>query len=115
MDKVTHLLAPTLRQLKRPEAALAWLNSSWATVVGKALAGHIRPMSCQNGCLEIAADSKAWQQQLAEIEREFCERINCAWGGNLVTQVKFIAKKPGVKRVPREIDNEHTPFVRKRR
>jgi hypothetical protein len=48
------------------------------------------------------------------MKKEFCERVNQAWGGNLVREVKFIAK-PGPKRVSREMDNEHTPFIRSRK
>ena len=46
---------------------------------------------------------------------EFSARVNQAWGGRLVREIKFVAAKPGPKRIPRELDNEHTPFIRKRR
>ena len=46
------------------------------------------------------------------MKAEFCARINQAWGGTLVREIKFVSK-PGPKRVSRELDNEHTPFVRK--
>jgi hypothetical protein len=54
------------------------------------------------------------QKQLESMKKEFCERVNQAWGGNLVREVKFIAK-PGPKRVSREMDNEHIPFIRSRK
>ena len=49
------------------------------------------------------------------MKREFCARINEAWGGNLIREVKFTAGKPGPRRVSREMDNEHTPFIRRRK
>jgi predicted nucleic acid-binding Zn ribbon protein len=115
MERAGKFLGHTLRQLKRPEAALAWLSSSWPTIVGKALAARTRPIRCENGRLEIAADGKAWQKQLESMKREFCARINEAWGGNLIREVKFTAGKPGPRRVSSEMDNEHTPFIRRRK
>jgi len=44
---------------------------------------------------------------------EFCAQVNCSWGGNLVREVKFVAK-PG-PHVSHELDNNHLPFVRRRR
>ena len=32
---------------------------------------------------------------------------------DLLRMVKFVAAKPGPKRISRELDNEHTPFVRR--
>ena len=101
--------------MKRPEAALAWLTSAWPTVVGKTLAAHTRPVRCGSGCLEISADGKAWQKQLEAMQSEFCAQVNCSWGGNLVREVKFVAARPGPRNVSRELDNNHTPFVRRRR
>ena len=112
--------------MQRPEAAIAWLSSAWPTIVGKMLAAHTRPLRCENGCLEIAADHKDWKNQLEPMTREFCTRINQAWGGKLVREVKFVAAprnaaksangtKPGLKRATRETDNEYIPFIRRRK
>lgn len=114
MHRAGEILGKLVRKMNRPEAALAWLTGSWSAIVGKTLAAHTRPIQCHNGCIEIAADGKGWRKQLESMKAEFCTRINEAWGGRLVREVKFVAK-PGPKRVTRELDNEHTPFVRKRR
>jgi hypothetical protein len=45
--------------------------------------------------------------------REFCARINQAWGGNLVREVKFVEARGSSERIRHEIDNEHTPFIRR--
>jgi predicted nucleic acid-binding Zn ribbon protein len=115
MERARDILEKVVRQIERPEAALAWLTSAWTTIVGKTLAAHTRPIRYQGGYLEVAADGKGWRKQLESMKHEFCARVNQAWGKNLIREIKFIAAKPGPKRVPRELDNEHTLFVRKRR
>ena len=138
MERAGDFLGRVVRHLESPEAALAWLASAWPAIVGKSLAAHTRPMHCHAGSLEIAADSKAWRAELEPMAREFCARINQAWGRTLVREVKFLTAKraflapqasapspssgsrrapsgPGPERVPRELDNEHIPFIRRRK
>jgi len=115
MERAGEFLGKVVRKLDRPEASLAWLIGSWATVVGKTLAAHTRPVRYNAGCLEVAADGKGWRKQLESMKSEFRARVNEAWGGNLIREIKFVAAKPGPKRVPRELDNKHTPFVRRRK
>jgi predicted nucleic acid-binding Zn ribbon protein len=112
MDKAGKILGAAVRQLKRPEAPMAWLEAAWPSIVGSKLASHAHPVRLAGGILEVAADARDWLAQLECLSDEFCERINCRWGGALVREVKFVrAKGPG-KRPPKEADNEHTPFVR---
>lgn len=103
-----------MRQLKRPESAVAWLAGVWPSVVGPTIASHTRPVRCAAGCLEIATDSKPWQNQLETMSREFCAQVNCKWGGTLVREIKFVpaARAPHISH---EFNNEHTPFVRRRK
>jgi len=115
MERAGEFLGKVLRRLDRPEAALAWLSSAWPSIVGKALAAHTRPVRCAGGCLDLTADGKAWQQQLESMQRELCGRINQAWGGSLVREVKFVSAKPGPAGLRHEYDNEHIPFIRRRR
>jgi len=115
MERAGEILSRALRRLERPEAALAWLSSAWPSIVGPSLAMHARPVRCMAGCLELAADGLGWQQQLQTMSQELCGRINRAWGARLVREVKFVSDKPMVNRPPREVDNEHTPFIRRRR
>src|SRR5215469_12146173 len=114
MQKAGDLLGGAVRRMKRPEATIAWLASAWPTIVGKMLAAHTRPLRCEGGCLEIGADHKDWKSQLEPMKSEFCARINQAWGGKLVREVKFVATpkglhktsdgaKPGPKRASREV------------
>jgi predicted nucleic acid-binding Zn ribbon protein len=121
MQRAGDVLGGAMRRMKRPEATLAWLVGSWPKIVGKTLAAHTRPLQCQAGQLRIAADGKGWKSQLEEMSNEFCARINQAWGGKLIREVKFVpaprsaAGKPGPKRIPREADNEYLPFIRSRK
>ena len=126
MERAGDFLGRALRRMERPEAALAWLSGVWPSVVGKALAAHTKPVRCERGCLEIAADGKPWRNQLESMKVDFCTRVNQAWGGNLIREVKFVAAKRGAGgpdnpasagpgRTPPELDNEHIPFIRRRR
>jgi predicted nucleic acid-binding Zn ribbon protein len=115
MERAGNFLGGMLRQLKRPEAAVAWLSGVWPSVVGKTLARHTRPVRCHKGCLEVAADGKAWRKQLEEMKDEFCTQVNKAWGSALVREVKFVPAKPGPQHISHELNNEHTPFIRRRK
>jgi predicted nucleic acid-binding Zn ribbon protein len=115
MERAGKFLGGMLRQLKRPEAAVAWLSGVWPSVVGKTLARHTRPVRCHKGCLEVDAEGKAWQKQLEAMKSEFCAQVNNAWGSALVREVKFVAVKPESRHIAHELDNEHTPFIRRRK
>jgi predicted nucleic acid-binding Zn ribbon protein len=134
MEKAADLLGRVARRLGHRNAALVWLSSTWRQIVGETLAAHTRPVRCEAGCLEVAADAGNWQMQLDEMQRDFCARVNHAWGGPLVREVKFVAVKRGaprvgpapdqagaggtetpIRRLPYELDNEHTPFIRRRK
>lgn len=115
MERAGDFLGGALRQLKRPEAPLAWLAAVWPGIVGKALAAHTRPVRCQSGRLEIATDGKTWKNQIESMTGEFCARVNREWGGNLVREVKFATLASSPDRVSHENDNEHTPFIRRRK
>jgi predicted nucleic acid-binding Zn ribbon protein len=114
MDRAGNFLGGMLRQLKRPEAAVAWLAGVWPQVVGTTIAAHTRPVRCTAGCLEVATDGKPWQIQLETMRGEFCTQINRTWGGNLVREVKFVAAaRP--RHISHEFNNEHMPFIRSRK
>jgi predicted nucleic acid-binding Zn ribbon protein len=142
MDKASDFLGRAVKKMKRPEATIAWLATAWPTIVGKTLALRTRPVRLESGRLEIAAEGKDWKSNLEPMSREFCDRINQAWGSKLIREVKFIVlpramaksangtrsasgpaagpgAKPGPKSVSgralRELDNEHLPFIRRRK
>ena len=113
MEKAEDFLGGMLRQLKRPEAAVAWLSGVWPQVVGRTIAAHTRPVRCAGGCLEVATDGKPWCVQLETMQKEFCVQVNRNWGGTLVREVKFVAASR--RHISHEFDNDHTPFVRRRK
>lgn len=115
MERAGDILGRIVERFKHPEAALGWLASAWPGIVGSALASRTRPLRCEGGRLEISAESKAWQKQLEEMKHEFCARINQSWGGPLVREVKFVASKPAPRHICHELNNEHTPFIRRRK
>jgi predicted nucleic acid-binding Zn ribbon protein len=115
MKRAGELLGPALRRLKCPEAALPWLAAAWPQIVGPALASHTRPVHFAQSCLEISTAGKAWKIELEELKPHFCARINQAWGGALVREIKFISVRPGPHRLPRELNNDHTPFIRRKK
>jgi predicted nucleic acid-binding Zn ribbon protein len=125
MERAGDFLGKVLGSLDQPGAGLAWLKSTWPAIVGKPLAAHTRPLRCGGKCLEMSADGRAWQQQVETMKRELCDRINQAWGGSLVREVKFVADTGGAwdralsgrgpARVSHEFDNQHLPFLRWRR
>jgi predicted nucleic acid-binding Zn ribbon protein len=113
MERAGNFLGGMLRQMKRPEAAVAWLRGVWPTVVGVTVAAHTRPVRCAAGCLEVATDGMPWQIQFETMSVEFCAQINRNWGGNLVREIRFVpAMKP--RYISHEFNNDHTPFVRRR-
>lgn len=114
MDRAGNFLGGMLRQLKRPEAAVAWLAGVWPSVVGLTIAAHTRPVRCAGGCLEVAIDGKPWQIELEKMSGEFCAQVNRNWGSHLVREIKFVAAaRP--PHISHEFDNDHTPFVRRRK
>ncbi|MDE3170239.1 MAG: DUF721 domain-containing protein [Acidobacteriota bacterium] len=114
MNRAGDFLGNVIRRMKHPDATMAWLESAWPSVVGPQLASHTRPLRCTGDRLEISADSKAWHTQLAGMEADLRARINAAWGGTLVRELKLVPGGAATRALPRELDNSHTPFIRRR-
>ena len=114
VERAGEFLGRVAQRLGKPEAAIAWLGAAWPSIVGGALAAHTRPIRCENGCLTIVADGKPWHRQLEGLKQEICSGVNRTWGRTLVREVVLIASKTELNSVSRELDNEYTPFIRKR-
>lgn len=114
MERAGNFLGGMLRQMKRPEAAVAWLAGVWPSVVGSTIAAHTHPVKCAGGRLEVATDGKSWETQLETMSAEFCAHVNRKWGGNLVREVRFVPPTR-LGHISHEFDNNHTPFVRRRK
>ncbi|HVB86076.1 MAG TPA: DUF721 domain-containing protein [Candidatus Dormibacteraeota bacterium] len=114
MDRAGNFLGNVIRRINHPDATLAWLEGVWPSVVGPQIAAHTRPLRCLRGGLELSADSPVWQSQISRMEQDLRARINAAWGGTLVREVKFVAAGTNRPAMSREFDNSHTPFIRRR-
>lgn len=91
---------------------MAWLAGAWPAIVGAKLGERTRPQKFMDGVLDVAVTGKEWRAGLEDVAAEFAGRVNEAWGGSLVKQVRFAAARAPGRRLPRSLDNEHTPFVR---
>jgi len=91
---------------------MSWLAGAWPAIVGAKLGERTRPQRLADGVLEVSVKGKEWRVELEGVAAEFAGRVNAAWGSPLVREVRFATARPGGRRVPRSLDNEHTPFVR---
>ncbi|MGH9688873.1 MAG: DUF721 domain-containing protein [Candidatus Acidiferrales bacterium] len=112
MNRAGDFLGNVFRRINHPDATFAWLESAWPSIVGAHLAAHTRPLRCVGHRLDLFADGSVLQSQLSAMEQDLRARINSAWGGTLVRELKFIARP--VARLSREADNSYTPFIRRR-
>ncbi len=108
-------MAPALRRATPQRSSFAWLAGTWPAIVGKRLAEHTRPSDLAGGVLHIAVSGKEWRVELEEVAEEFRTRVNQAWGGTVVREIRFSDDRKGRPRIRHEFDNEYTPFVRGKR
>jgi predicted nucleic acid-binding Zn ribbon protein len=112
MKPVAEILGPALRQAGRRGSAMAWLAGAWPVIVGAKLGERTRPQKLFDGVLDVTVTGKEWRVELEGVAAEFAGRVNTAWGSPLVRQVRFATARTLGRRLPRSLDNEHTPFVR---
>ena len=91
---------------------MAWLAGAWPAIVGARLGGRTRPQKLADGVLDVSVNGKEWRAELEGVAAEFAGRVNAAWGASLVREVRFATARAAGRRLPRSLDNEHTPFVR---
>ncbi|MFZ0634599.1 MAG: DUF721 domain-containing protein [Candidatus Acidiferrales bacterium] len=115
MKRLGEILAPALRRTAARQSPFKWLAGTWPAIVGRRLAAHTRPSKLAEGVLDVAVNGRDWRNELEGVSVEFCSRVNEAWGGALVREIRFWVDRIGTPRLPHELDNEHMPFVRSRR
>jgi len=113
MERAADLLASTLRRMKNPDAASAWLKARWSALAGETIAAHVRPALLRNGVVCLEADSQEWQTQAALMNEQLRARVNRDWGGALVREIRVELARKG-SRVRHEFDNDHLPSLRTR-
>jgi hypothetical protein len=114
MKRIGEFLAPALRQTVARQSPFTWLAEAWPAIVGRRIAEHTQPSRLAGGVLDVAVKTKSWRNELEDMTGEFRTRINTAWSGNLVREIRFSAAEHG-PRVRHEFDNDYTPFVRTKR
>jgi predicted nucleic acid-binding Zn ribbon protein len=112
MKPIAEILGSALRRAGRRGSAMSWLAGAWPVIVGAKLGERTRPQKLFDGVLDVTVTGKEWRAELEGVAAEFAGRVNAAWGGSLVKQVRFAAARRPGPRLPRSLDNEHTPFVR---
>ena len=113
MEKADELLGAALKRMRDPDAPLVWLQARWGSLLGGTFAAHVRPVAFVRGVLRLVADSPEWMAQAEAAEQQVLDRINRAWRGLLVREVRIdLASREG--RLAYEVDNNHLPFLRKR-
>ena len=115
MKRIGEFMAPALRRATPQRSSFAWLAGTWPAIVGKRLAEHTRPSDLAGGVLHIAVNGKEWRVELEGVAEEFCTRVNQAWGGTVVREIRFSDDRKGHPRIRHEFDNDYTPFVRGKR
>jgi hypothetical protein len=114
MKRIGEFLAPALRQTVARQSPFTWLAEAWPAIVGRRIAAHTQPSRLSGGVLDVAVKNKSWRNELEDMTGEFRTRINSAWSGNLVREIRFSAANNG-PRLRHEFDNDYTPFVRGKR
>jgi len=77
------------RRIGGPDgAAFVHLASSWADIVGPAVAAHSHPLRLGGGTLVIAVDQAGWVTELTYLEASLRARIDDAVGPGVVQVVK---------------------------
>jgi predicted nucleic acid-binding Zn ribbon protein len=97
------ILKGALGRLARREDALEWVEAVWPVVLGPRVAAHARPVAWQDGVLEVAVGSAAWQRELEAMAEFLCAELNRAWGGQLLRGMKLSSDE----------DAPRTPFIRR--
>lgn len=65
----------------RPDVLTA-LFGRWETIVGEAMAAHVRPTRLHDGALVVACDHPAWATQVRHLAPDILARIREACGAD---------------------------------
>lgn len=73
----------------RKPAAHAGVFARWPQMVGPEIAGHCRPVSCQDGELVVEAESSAWATQLRLFKTQILSRVTAEVGPGMVNRIRI--------------------------
>ena len=69
------------------------LFSSWARIVGPAVATHVEPASLRNGVLKLRADSPTWATEIGYLREDIRAQVNEALGSEVIKKIEIGAGK----------------------
>ncbi|MBP7732586.1 MAG: DUF721 domain-containing protein [Caldisericia bacterium] len=82
------------RQLNKLMTA-CFVIPSWHSIVGENIALHCKPVSFENGNLQIECDSSTWCSQISDYRSLILERISDIVGHGIVTKLNpVVARRP---------------------
>ncbi len=100
MEKADKSLRAALLRLGGPpgigglrERPVELLEAVWPLVVGQQLAAHTRPVTWNEGRVEVAVGEKHWREQLEGMTDQLRAQINRWWGSKLVGEVRIVPGK----------------------
>ncbi len=67
------------------------LFSSWARIVGPAVADHVEPVSLRDGVLKLVADSPTWATEITYLAEQIRAQANEALGAPIVKKIEVSA------------------------
>lgn len=78
---------------------------SWRTIVGNGIAIHCKPVSFENGSLQIECDSSTWCSQISDYRSMILERISDIVGHGVVVNLNPVV----TRRTLEKITKSNTP------
>jgi len=86
-DVIKHIIGTG--KTARPDAEMLEIWRLWEGIVGKAIAGNARPAAFKGDILLVNVASSPWMQQLQFLKKDIVNKINAAFGKQLVREIKF--------------------------
>jgi predicted nucleic acid-binding Zn ribbon protein len=80
---------------------------AWDSIVGGAIAAHVRALDLADGVLTIQADHGAWRQELTLLMPQIMASFNSRFGPGTVTSIQWA--RPATGRRHRDNPDGHIP------
>ena len=79
---------------KAPDGELSQIWDLWEGVVGEVIAENARPAAFKGKLLLVHVISSPWLQELRFLKEDIIEKLNKAFGRELVKEIKFKIGSP---------------------
>lgn len=87
IGRVIDGLLKTYRRESDSELSKIW--SLWNDLVGDVIATHARPHAFKGRLLLVHVSNSTWLHQLLFLKKDIIEKVNEAYGKEMVTEIKF--------------------------